>query len=1474
MDLLRSFKDNCGFGLLASTNNIPTHQNVEDAIVSLERMMHRGAIAADGKSGDGSGLLFGMPVEFMKKRALEMDVALPDQFAVGMLFMQDESQKDKIDEICLANDLKVLMYRDVPIDTNALGEQALASLPKIVQVFVAPNSIIATKRFDALLYLSRREIEKEFEDVDGFYIPSFSSGTISYKGLVMPTHIKEFYRDLADKDFKVSFALFHQRFSTNTLPEWRLAQPFRSIAHNGEINSIEANRFNAKAKSSDLNSEIYSKKELAKILPITGGNRSDSASLDNMFEFLIANGMDFFKAARALIPPPWQNAPHMDSHLRAFYEYMSTCFEAWDGPAAVSLTDGRYIGCLIDRNGLRPAKYLITKDDRFIITSEYGVLDIDEDNVIERGRLQSGEMIGVDLKFGKILKNDEINNYLKSTNTYADWLNKNMTYLQEYVEVPFSNTKGYEITALHAKQRLSNITQEVIEMVVEPMIKDPKESTGSMGDDTPLAAFSNMQRNFSDYFKQKFAQVTNPPIDPIREKVVMSLNSGFGEISNILDDNPEHAIRIKASSPILMEEKLDVLLSFGDPAHPRYKAYYKNKTFSTLFKSDLKGSLDKLAKDVVSSVRDEGIRIIVLTDRCQDDNMKYIPMTMVVGRVNQALLDAGLRHLTSTIAVTSEVVDSHTCATMIAYGANAIYPYLLYATILDISKRKKLTALEQKNSFKNAHQALGGGLLKIMSKMGIATIASYRNSSLFDVMGLSNEIANDCFRDSHLMIPGLGYSDIEERINRDYTKALEIYHGTKLFPLEIGGFHKYIHDNEHHDYSPAIVNAIHKTSITNDKKDFDAYTALVNNRNLKMIRDFFELNSDKSAISIDEVEPIEDIFKRFATAAMSLGSISPEAHEALGEAMNKIGGQSNCGEGGEAPSRLKSPQRSKIKQIASGRFGVTPEYLRSAEEIQIKVAQGAKPGEGGQLPGHKVSPLIASLRYTVPGVTLISPPPHHDIYSIEDLAQLIFDMKQINPDAVITVKLVSTAGVGTIAAGVAKAYADKIIISGGDGGTGAAPLTSIKYAGNPWELGLTEAHNALKVNGLREFVHLQTDGGLKTGLDVIKAALLGAESYAFGTAALTVIGCRILRSCHTNKCTVGVATQDEYLREHYVGTVDRVINFFTLLAEDVRSIMASLGYRTMEELIGRSDLLSVVDDPFAKKFDFTSVLRRLDGIDTCQKSSNEPFDKNEFEKGILQEVHKIIENPGRKIIIKKDISNLNRSFGTLISGEIAKYYGNKGLQEDSITFKLNGNAGQSLGAFLSSGISIYVNGAGNDYVAKGMNGGKIVITPQTQGEKFSCAGNTCMYGATGGKLYVAGSVGERFGVRNSGAIAVVEGTGDHPCEYMTGGAVVILGKTGINFGAGMTGGVAFIYDREHEFIDNLNQELVAAMRIDTDESDEEKHYIKKLLRNYIDETSSEKAKYILENFRHTVRDFWIVRPKDMRKMPLNPEEGD
>ncbi len=1470
----KGFKDNCGFGLLASIDNKATHQNVDDAVHALERMMHRGAVAADGKSGDGSGLLFGMPRSFMRKVAAKNGHDLPKQFAVAMVFMQEDKQKEIIDEVLKKNDLKVLFYRDVPINTDALGEFALKSLPKIVQIFVTPNSISATKRFGTSIYLARREIEKKLKNYDDFYICSFSDKTLSYKGLVMPTHIKEFYLDLSDKDFKTSFALFHQRFSTNTLPEWKLAQPFRSIAHNGEINSISANRFNLLAKSEYMKSPVFTDKELKKLFPVTSNEISDSASLDNMFEFLLQNGMDFFKAARVLIPAAWQNAPHMDSDMRAFYEYMSTCFEAWDGPAAVSLTDGRHVGCILDRNGLRPAKYIITKDKRIIISSEYGILDIDENLVIERGKLKSGEMIGIDLKYGKVLKNDDINNYLKDLNPYGRWLNSNMVYLQEFIDLPFTNMDDYKVEDIESKQRLANITLEAKDMVILPMMKEGKENTGSMGDDTPLAAFSKKQRSFTDFFKQKFAQVTNPPIDPIRERIVMSLNTGFGEIRNILEEDIYHAKRLKVITPVLMQEKMEVLLSFGDPEKPRYDRYYKNRTFSTLFEDNLRGSLNDLAYDVVDAVKQDRVRVVILSDRCISKDKKPIPMAMAVGRVNQVLLEEGVRHLVSIVVESAEPYDSHSVAVLIAYGASAVYPYLLFATVLEECERQNLSAYERKIRFKNVLNALNLGLLKILSKMGISTIASYRNSALMDVIGLSKEIVEDCFSYSSCIMPGLSYEDLEERIDRIHKEAFERSEKNRIFPIKIGGFYKYVVGEEFHGFSPDVVFTIHQAAKTGKKEDFEKLKKASDGKGLVRIRDFFELKSDREPISIEEVEPVQEIFKRFSTAAMSLGSISPEAHEALAEAMNIIGGKSNSGEGGEMTKRLKSPQRSKIKQIASGRFGVTPEYLRSAEEIQIKVAQGAKPGEGGQLPGHKVSPLIASLRYTMPGVTLISPPPHHDIYSIEDLAQLIFDLKQINPDAIISVKLVSSSHVGTIAAGVAKCYADKIIISGADGGTGAAPLTSIKFAGDPWEIGLSDTHNTLKVNHLREFVRLETDGGLRTGLDVIKAALLGAESYAFGTGALAILGCKILRICHLNKCSTGIATQDKTLREHYRGTVEKLINYFTLLAEDIREILAELGYKSIEEIVGRSDLLRVIDDEFAKKFDFSKILTRVEGVDTCQKERNEPIDKNLFEKELLKEVYPVIQNPDTKMVIKKEIKNINRSFGVLISGEIAKFYGNEGLPEDSIIFKLKGTPGQSFGAFLVNGITIKLDGLGNDYVGKGMNGGSIIIMPKYQGDNFSSAGNACLYGATGGKFYAVGSVGERFCVRNSGAIAIVEGTGDHACEYMTGGVAIILGKTGANFGAGMTGGVAFVYDKDRGFIDRLNQELVIATRIDSDETDEAKHFLKKYLRDYINKTGSKKAKYILDNFRHEVREFWMVRPKDLTKIPLNPDEGD
>ncbi len=1474
LDKLTSFKDNCGFGLLAHLKNKPTHQNLEDAITSLERMMHRGAIAADGKSGDGSGLLLSMPDEFMRKVAFQNGVDLPKQYAVAFVFAKDEEQLDIFRSYCDKNDLKVVLNREVPVDTDALGEFALSILPKMVQIFVVPNTLVSSKRFEAMLYLARKESEHHLKQSEDFYIPTFSANVIAYKGLVMPTTIKQFYKDLNDEDFKISFALFHQRFSTNTLPKWRLAQPFRGIAHNGEINSIEANRFNVAVKTESIKSEVFSDEELSRIFPILQDGGSDSASLDNMFEFLMVNGMDYFKAARSLVPAPWQNAPYMDSELRSFYEFSAIRFEAWDGPAAVSLTDGRHVGCLIDRNGLRPSKYFRTKDDRIFITSEYGTVLFDEEDIIDRGRLQSGQMIAIDLKNGAILKNKDINDYLKSTQNYEKWLTNNMKYLQEYVEDTFLDHSDYMFDDLIHRQKYANITYEVLDQMIIPMADDAKEPTGSMGDDTPLACFSNANRNFTDFFRQKFAQVTNPPIDPYREKVVMSLNTGLGHAYNILEECPENSKRIKAVSPILMKEKYDVLLSFGDEKSVHYDEDYKNRTFNTTFDGDLKQSLEKLYTDIKDAVVNDNVSIVILDDRSLGLDKKMIPIVFAVGYINQQLLEDNIRSTVSIVCVTSEIYDPHAAAVLFAFGAAVIYPYMMYASIVSFYERKNISPYELQQKLKNSSKAMGAGILKIMSKMGISTMASYRNSSLFDIIGLNDEIVKDCFHHANSDLSGLSYEDIEKRVEKIHFEA---FHDDKtMFPLEMGGFYKYLDGGEYHDYAPAVTHAMHNKNATGkeDISDFKTLKKLVEGRDKKFIRDFFKFKTDKTPIAVEDVESKEDIFKRFAAAAMSCGSISVEAHEAIATAMNTIGGASNSGEGGEDPSRFNTIKNSKIKQIASGRFGVTPGYLVNCEELQIKLAQGAKPGEGGQLPGAKVTEMIAKLRHTTPGVTLISPPPHHDIYSIEDLAQLIFDLKQINPTATVTVKLVSTIGVGTIAAGVAKAYADKIIISGADGGTGAAPLTSIKYTGNPWELGLVEAHNALKANHLRAQVHLQTDGGLKSGIDVVKAAMLGAESYAFGTAALTLLGCKILRICHTNKCSVGVATQDEDLREKFSGTVERLISYFTFLAEDVREILAHLGYSKMEDIIGRSDLLEVLDDEFAQKFDFQNVLRRVDGVDTCQVESNEPYDKNEESKKLLRKVMSTIENPSKPIAVAAEISNLNRSFGTLTSGEIARRYGDEGLAEDTITYNLTGVAGQSFGTFLSRGVTINLNGVANDYVGKGMNGGKIIIKPQLQGSEYAGAGNTCLYGATGGKLYVRAMVGERFAVRNSGCIAVVEGTGDSACEYMTGGIVVILGKTGINFGAGMTGGLGFIYDKDREFIDNMNQELIEALRIDTDDTELERIYLKNLLRDYVSQTESENAEYILEHFRSEIRNFWMVKPKDMKVLPLSPEQGD
>ncbi|MDT8442866.1 MAG: glutamate synthase large subunit [Desulfuromonadales bacterium] len=1473
MNFTDQFHDACGMGILAHLRAQPSHLLLEDAIHGLTRMMHRGAIAADGKSGDGCGILCAMPTTFMRLVAREAGISLPEDFAVATLFLTDpDLQQELFRKQCASNDLEVVLFRDVPIDSNALGAYARERLPKIVQAFVVPAELNATRRFDALIYLTRKETEHRLKENNGFYVASFSRTLLSYKGLVMPNYLQQLFPDLNSVEFATHLVMFHQRFSTNTLPQWRLAQPFRSLCHNGEINSIQGNVFNSLAKAAAMHSPVFSDAELKRIMPILQDGGSDSAKLDNMFEFLLINGVDYFKAARMLIPPARHNVAHMPANLRSFYEYTSAAWEPWDGPAAVSMTNGRYIGCLLDRNGLRPAKYVITTDNRLLITSEFGVIGTPPEKIRERGRLQSGEMIAADLQTGQVFKSGDIDRYLMDSQTYSEWLTERTCYLMEFIEHQFEDLSDFRYKDLHRLQRYHNVSHETVEYVIKPMLREGREPTGSMGDDTPPAAFSTVQRDFADFFRQKFAQVTNPPIDPYREKVVMSTTIGIGEIGNPLIETPDRGRRLKNISPILSHEIFEALLAFGNPDHSRFETCYRHRFFTTGFDHDLRQALQDLGDAVISAVKDAGVRVLVLDDRVLDKDTKLIPMAMAVGSLNQRLLQEGLRHLTTLVAVSGEVINPHQACVLIGFGAVAIYPWLLYASGLEMCENKGMTPRETRLALKNLYEALTKGILKVMSKMGISTVSSYRNAALFDILGLSTEIAKTCFTAASSLLPGLGFAEIEARISETHTRVFRKSYMQPVYPLAVGSAGRDNPGGEYHDFNSLTIVTIHKFAETRTREDYLAFRKLIYGRGQKFVRDFFTWNSPHMPIPIEEVEPIEAITRRFDSAAMSLGSISPEAHEALAEAMYILGGCSNSGEGGEAPERLKTNRNSKIKQIASGRFGVTPAYLRSAEEIQIKIAQGAKPGEGGQLPGEKVTALIASLRHTIPGITLISPPPHHDIYSIEDLAQLIFDLKQVNPDARISVKLVSSEGVGTIAAGVAKAYADRIIISGSEGGTGAAPQTSIKYAGNPWELGLAEANQSLKGNNLRDLVQLQTDGGIRTGRDVVKAAMLGAEFYGFGTVLLVMLGCKLLRVCHLNRCTVGVATQDKNLRAHFVGTVDKVVSYLRNVAEDVREILAELGFSSLDEVIGRTDLLRVIEDRHAARFDFSSVLRYIEGSNQKLRA-NDPFDRNTFEKQLLEQVLPVIRAPEDEIVIESEITNLNRSVGAMISGEIAKHYGDAGLPKEAITLKLNGVAGQSLGAFLTHGVSIFLNGVANDYVGKGMHAGRIIVSPRIYQDGTAVIGNTCLYGATGGKLFAAGVAGERFAVRNSGALACVEGVGDHACEYMTGGTVVILGETGINFGAGMTGGAAFIYDRNKTFIDNLNGELVEARRIDVDDDNEGKMYLKTILNSYFARTESPKARFLLDHLREELAYFWMVTPKDMRA-PLNPKEGN
>ncbi|PQJ59551.1 glutamate synthase large subunit [Vibrio chagasii] len=1455
-------KDNCGFGLIAQMEGQPSHKLVRTAISALDRMTHRGGIAADGKTGDGCGLLLQKPDSYLRIIAEENNFNLGKQYAIGIIFFsQDPIKAQSAQEIVnkeLAQEtLTVAGWREVPTNTEVLGPIAKDSVPNIQQVFISAPAGWRERDIERRLYIARRRIEKQITEDKDFYICSLSTQVMVYKGLCMPADLPRFYLDLADLRMESAICLFHQRFSTNTQPRWPLAQPFRYLAHNGEINTIEGNRQWAKARAYKFASPLLP--DLQTAAPFVNETGSDSSSLDNMLDLFLAGGMDVFRAMRMLVPPAWQNHPDMDPDLRAFYDFNSKHMEPWDGPAGIVLSDGRYAACNLDRNGLRPARYVITKDNLITLASEVGIWNYAPDEVAEKGRVGPGELLVIDTRRGKLWQSNEIDNDLKGRHPYKEWMEKNVHKLTPFSELDDDQVgkRSFDDDTLKTYQKQFAMSNEESDQVLRVLGDMGQEAVGSMGDDTPMAVLSSKERLVTDYFRQKFAQVTNPPIDPLREKHVMSLATSIGQEMNVFCETDGHAYRVTFDSPVLLYSDMQQLLQLN-------QKHYRHAILSMHYdpaQQDLKQAINDVCDRAEQEVRD-GAVLVVLSDKGLEKGKLPIPAAMAVGAVQTRLADTNLRCDANIVVETATARDPHQFAVLLGFGATAVYPYLAYETLgkmLDDGSLDK----DYRAAMQNYQNGINKGLYKIMSKMGISTIASYRCSQLFEAVGLHSDVVELCFRGVTTRIQGASFSDFQQDIYNLSRKAW-----TKRKPIEHGGLLKYVHGGEYHAYNPDVVGTLQTAVKTGETSDYLSFAKQVNARPAAMLRDLMSLKKADKPLTLEEVEPSSDLFKRFDSAAMSIGALSPEAHEALAMAMNRLGGYSNSGEGGEDPRRFGTDRNSRIKQIASGRFGVTPHYLTNADVLQIKVAQGAKPGEGGQLPGHKVTAEIAKLRYSVQGVTLISPPPHHDIYSIEDLAQLIFDLKQVNPKALVSVKLVSEPGVGTIATGVAKAYADLITISGYDGGTAASPLTSVKYAGCPWELGLAETQQALVANGLRHKIRLQVDGGLKTGLDVIKGAILGAESFGFGTAPMVAMGCKFLRICHLNNCATGVATQDETLRrEYFKGLPDMVVNYFTGLADEVRQHLADLGVEKLTDLIGRTDLLEAVEGLTAKhsKLDLSSILEAPvspEGHPLYWTEPNAPFDKAQLNQQILDDALDAIEKR-QSTSLYYNVINTDRSIGARISGEIAKRYGNQGMAGSPIKLYLDGTAGQSFAVWNAGGVELYLTGDANDYVGKGMAGGKVVIKPH-QGTAFTCneatiIGNTCLYGATGGKLFAAGTAGERFGVRNSGTVAVIEGAGDNACEYMTGGIVAILGATGVNFGAGMTGGFAYVMDKNEDFQGRVNNESVEALSL-SDLYIHQEH-LRGLIAEHLEETGSVHAEAILANFDEWIPKFYLVKPK-------------
>ncbi len=1481
--------DACGIGFVANIKGNKSHQIISDALTVLENMEHRGACGCENNTGDGAGIMIQTPHEFFFDECIKLGFHLPafGKYGVGVIFFPREIRlreecRDIFNSAAEKLGLEVLAYRKVPVDTTGIGATALSVEPEMEQVFIAcPDHINDPTAFERKLFILRNYASHTInntvkKDPIGFYIASLSYKTVVYKGQLISTQVRTYFPDLNNKRIVSAFGLVHSRFATNTFPSWKLAQPFRFIAHNGEINTVQGNINWLKTSENGFVSPYFSREEMEMLLPIVSGEQSDSATLDNMIELLTLTGRSLPHVMMMLIPEAWDGNDQMDPLKKAFYEYHASIMEPWDGPASISFTDGKIIGATLDRNGLRPSRYCVTKDDRVIMASETGVLPVDPAMILEKGRLQAGRMFVVDMEQGRIISDEELKQNICLQKPYGEWLNKYKIRLEELPE-PRVMFTHLETDQIFKYQKAFGYSTEDLDTIIAPMALDGKEPVGSMGTDVPLAVLSDQPQHLSSYFKQLFAQVTNPPIDPIRERMVMSLAAFVGNNGNLLAEDPLSCHCVALQHPVLNNHELEKLRSIDT-------GIFQAKTLQTYFRADgkpgsLKAGIERLCRYAVDAVND-GFEVIILTDRAIDSEHAPIPSLLATSAVHHHLIRKGMRGQVGIVVEAGDVWEVHHFACLLGFGATAINPYLAMSSIRDMKLTGKLdTELDADHLKKNYVKAVCDGLLKVFSKMGISTLQSYQGAQIFEIIGLDRNVVDAYFAGATSRIQGMGFDEIARETLAKHYFAFS----RKEVPVDrlaVGGFYQWKRKGEFHLFNPQTIHLLQYSTRMNDYATFKKYSKAVNDQAEKAVtlRSLFQFKRVRPSISIDEVEPAENIYKRFATGAMSFGSISWEAHTTLAIAMNRLGGKSNTGEGGEDERRYTplpngDSMRSAIKQVASARFGVTSYYLTEADELQIKMAQGAKPGEGGQLPGYKVDDWIGKTRHATPGVGLISPPPHHDIYSIEDLAQLIFDLKNANRHARINVKLVSKAGVGTIAAGVTKAKADVVLIAGHDGGTGASPISSIKHAGLPWELGLAETHQTLVRNKLRSRVVVQADGQMKTGRDIAIATLLGAEEWGIATAALVVEGCIMMRKCHMNTCPVGVATQDPELRKRFAGDADHVINFFHFIVQELREIMAELGFKTINEMVGQADCLEMRENITHwkyKKLDLSRILYKEPATEYVGLYKQEEQDHglaDVLDWKLLETAKPAIENMD-KVQASFNIKNTDRATGTILSNEISKKYKGEGLPADTIHFKFKGTAGQSFAAFNTTGVTFELEGDANDYFGKGLSGARLVIYPSKQAsfvpEENIIIGNVAFYGATSGEAFIRGKAGERFCVRNSGANVVVEGVGDHGCEYMTGGTAVILGATGRNFAAGMSGGIAYVYDTQGDFTTLCNKEMVDIDPV----CGEDGQLLFDMIQKHYEYTGSAVAKFVLDDFENQLTHFAKVFPKDYKKVLL------